>query len=115
METTIHLPSPSSLYPLQSQSVMKRLTPESAKKLKDLGNKAVGLRFNRVKSLAEVVYQGVEAEYAWGEEICGLFFEDYFKPYAEIMSSSWRDADSNEHRYKIHIRKGQFMRIPLSR
>jgi hypothetical protein len=86
---------------------MKRLTPESAKKLRDLGNRALGLRFNRVRSQDEVVYQGVEAEYAWGEEISGLFFEDYFTPYAEIMSSSWRDTDSNEHRYKIHIRRGQ--------
>ena len=93
--------------PSRSQESMKRLTPESAKKLKDLGNRAVGLRFNRVRSQDEVVYQGVEAEYAWGEEISVLFFEDYFKPYAEIMSSSWRDTDSNEHRYKIHIRRGQ--------
>ena len=85
---------------------MKRLTPESAKKLKDLGNRAVGLRFNRIRSQDEVIYQGVEAEYAWGDEISVLFFEDYFEPYAEIMSSSWRDTDSNEHRYKIHIRRG---------
>ncbi|KIM83450.1 hypothetical protein PILCRDRAFT_819693 [Piloderma croceum F 1598] len=86
---------------------MKRLTPESAKKLKDLGNRAVRLRFNRIRSQDEVVYQGVEAEYAWGEEISVLFFEDYFKPYAEIMSSSWRDTDCNEHRYKIHIRRDE--------